>query len=296
MSAKQEDSFGMESMLNTWMTSMAELWTGVPNMWFQPLAEDASDGPDKNGPLKGIMSTMNKAMENWQAVSKAMATAESLKAFLKGAGTMPEFLAQMSQTSIGSFVELQQKMVERASRIGETVEAYSFENLDENIFHVWTDIYEREFRRFFQIPQLGLMREYQERINLVSDKYNLFQSNFSEFLRLLALPFNRSLEVMQEKIGSMAEEGQLREDSQFYYDMWVKTLEGHYMSLFQTPEYMQTLSKTIGSLAKFSAARNAVIEDLMGSLPIAKQSEMDDVAKEVYHLKKRIRQLEKRLS
>jgi polyhydroxyalkanoate synthesis regulator phasin len=187
-------------------------------------------------------------------------------------------------------------IAERASRVGETVEAYQFEDLDENIFRLWSEIYKREFRQFFHLPQIGLMREYQERINAVSDKYNLFQSDFSELLRLMALPINRSLSVMQEKVSDLAEKGELKEESQFYYNMWVKTLEGHYMSLFQTPEYMQTLAKTIESLSDFTTARNAVMEDLLSSLPIAKQSAMNDLEKEVYLLKKRIRQLEKRLS
>ena len=31
------------------------------------------------------------------------------------------------------------------------------------MFRVWTDIYEKEFQQFFQVPQLGLMRTYQEK-------------------------------------------------------------------------------------------------------------------------------------
>ncbi len=296
MSVKKEEPSGLESMLNTWTTSMQDLWSNIPKMWFQPPTAAGSVQPDPSEPAKGMMGTMSKGLDNWQAISKAMLSTDSLSSFLKGAGTMPEFLAKTSQTFIGSFLELQQKWVDRASHLGETTEAYKFENLDENIFRLWSDIYEREMQHFFQIPQLGLMREYQERINRLSDKYNLFQSNFAEFLRLLALPINRSAEVMQAKIAEMAENGQLSEDSQYYYNMWVKTLEGHYMSLFQTEEYMATLSKTINSLSDFSVARNAVLEDMISSLPVAKQSEMNDLEKEVYHLKKRIRQLETEIS
>jgi hypothetical protein len=51
------------------------------------------------------------------------------------------------------------------------------------------------------------MRSYQEKANQVADKYNLFQSTLSEFISLLGLPFNRSMQVMQEKMGEMAENG-----------------------------------------------------------------------------------------
>ena len=148
-------------------------------------------------------------------------------------------------------------------------------------------------QQFFQIPQLGLMRTYQEKANQVADKYNLFQSTLSEFLSLLGLPFNRSMQVMQEKLGEMAEKGDLSDDTKVYYNMWVKVLEGHFMTLFQTPEYVDTLTRTVNALADFSAARNAALEDLLNMLPVAKKTEMDDMARELYELKKRLRKLEK---
>jgi polyhydroxyalkanoate synthesis regulator phasin len=194
---------------------------------------------------------------------------------------------------MGSLMELQQNMLQRLGRMGESVEAYQFQDIDENMFRAWTDIYTKEFQQFFQIPQLGLMRTYQEKANQAADKYNLFQSILSEFLNLLGLPFNRSMQVMQEKLGEMAEKGELTEDTKVYYNMWVKVLEGHFMTLFQTPEYVETLTRTVNALSEYSAARNAALEDMLSALPVAKKTEMDDMARELYELKKRLRRLEK---
>ena len=66
------------------------------------------------------------------------------------------------------------------------------------------------------------------------------------------------------------------------------------MTLFQTTDYVQTLSKTIEALTEFSVAKNAVMEDMLKGIPVASRSEVDDLAKEVYALKKRIQQLEKK--
>ena len=186
------------------------------------------------------------------------------------------------------------KMVERVGRLGESVDAYQFEDLDENIFRVWTDIYENEFRQFFRIPQLGLTRVYQERVNHVVDHYNIFQASLAEFLRLLGMPLSRSLRVMQEKIGEIAENGTLPDDSRDYYQMWIKILEGHYMTLFQTPEYVETLSRTVNALADYSNYKDAFLEDMLSVLPVANRTEMDDLAQDVYELKKRLRMFERR--
>ncbi|MBT8334100.1 MAG: hypothetical protein KJP19_06680, partial [Deltaproteobacteria bacterium] len=270
-----------------------DLWGNMAEHWAasQDQQKWASMGSQFSNPK--AQAAMEATLKNFKAMSGVMATPESLAALLKGGGTVPEVLLKLSQSSLDGFFEMQQKMVERLGRVGETAEAYKFQDIDENIFRAWTDTYEKEFKQFFHIPQLGLMRNYQEKINLVADKYSLFQSTLSEFLCLLGLPFNRTLQVMQDKLAEMAESEGLPEETREYYNMWVKVLEGHYMTLFQTPEYTETLARTVNALADFSAARNAALEDLLDTLPVAKLSDMDDMARELYELKKRVRKLEK---
>jgi len=292
MTDKTEDPFGLAAMAATWMKSMGEFWGPLSDQWSGGQEQrQAGAKPGNDEPPKG-QAALAAALKNWQAISSAMATPESMAALLKSSGTMPEVLMSLAQTSLGSFLELQQNMLQRLGRLGESAEAYEFIDIDENIFRIWSDIYEKEFHRFFQIPQLGLLRTYQEKLSRVADKYNLFQSNLSEFLRLLGLPFSRSLQVMQEKLGRMAEAGELPDDTRDYYNLWVRVLEGHFMTLFQTPEYVETLSRTINSLADFSASRDAALEDMLSSLPVAKKSEMDELGRELYEIKKRLRKLE----
>ena len=141
---------------------------------------------------------------------------------------------------MGSLFELHQKMIQRLGRMGQSVEAYHFQDMDENLLCLWTDIDTKEFQQFCQIPQLGLMRTYQEKANQALDKYNIFQSTLSEFLNMLGLPFNQSVQVMQEKLSEMAENGELTDDTKVYYNMWGKVLEGHFTTLFQTMEETST--------------------------------------------------------
>jgi polyhydroxyalkanoate synthesis regulator phasin len=293
MNQINEDPFGITSMVNTWMKAMGTLWENAPGQ------KDASQSQQKAGTTASnsanpkAQAAMAAALKNWQTITGAMATPESMTAIFKGSGAMPEVLLKLAQTSMGSVIEMHQNMIQRLGRIGESVEAYQFNDIDENMFHAWTEIYEKEFQQFFKVPQLGLMRSYQEKANQVADKYNLFQSTLSEFISLLGLPFSRSMQVMQEKMGEMAENDELTDDTKVYYNMWVKVLEGHFMTLFQTPEYVETLARTVNSLADFSAARDAAVEDMLSSLPVAKKTEVDDMARELYELKKRLRRLEK---
>jgi hypothetical protein len=296
MSEKKEDPFGMTSMVDAWMKSMGDLWGNMSGQQW-----GGTQGPQQawaKGDQKAsskAQANMDAAMRNWKTMAGTMATPEAMTSLFEGSNAMPEVLLKLTQSSLGGFVEMQQKMAERISRMGAAAEAYDFQDIDENIFQIWTDTYEKEFKQFFQIPQLGLFRTYQEKNNQVADKFNLFQSTLSEFLNLFSLPFSRSMPVMQEKLVEMAEKGELPDDSKTYYNMWVKVLEGHYMTLFQTPEYVETLARTVNSLADYTAVRDSALEDLLNQLPVATRSDMDDMARELYEVKKRLRMLSKEL-
>lgn len=293
MEDKINDPLGIESMMNTWAQPMGDIMRAMSQIWSASQAARQSGQQNEKKSGNDTMAAMNAALKNWQTIATAMATPESMASLFKGCGTTPEMFTKFNQSVMGSLAEFQKTMSQSATRFGESVEAYRFEKTDENIFRFWTELYEKEFQKFFHIPPLGLTREYQERLNNMMDKYHLFQANQGEFLSLLCLPFQRSMGVMQEKIAALAKTGELPADSNDYYQMWIKILEGHFMTLFQTPEYIETLTKTIASLTNFSEAKNAVMEDMIKGLPIAQQSEMDDLAREVYELKRRIRRLEK---
>lgn len=248
----------------------------------------------EEGAIHEAMKNMTTAMKNWQILSNAMTSPSSISALLKSLGTLPEILSDFAGSSMTGISEVHQKMMESMGRMGESVEAYKFDKMDSTVFNLWGDLYEKEFRKFLHIPQLGLTREYQEKFNDMMDKYNIYQTHLADFLRLLSLPFQRSAKVMQDEVQAQAEKGELSEDPKVYYQMWIKILEGHFMKLFQTQEYIEALSNTISAMSRYTQAKSAVIEDFLNPLPIAKQSELDDLAKEFVQLKREFRALKKR--
>ena len=271
--------------------NQVQQWNASTDQTPQKETGTSNKGRDERPKMQEAMAA---TLKNWQNIAKAMSTPESVSSLLEGSGAMPEILMKLAHSSLSSLLELQTRAIQRIGRMGESAEAYKFSDIDENLFRLWTDIYEKEFRQFFNIPQLGLLRNYQEKANQAVDKFNLLQSQLSEFLRLLSLPFNRTLQVMQKNLTDMAEENGLPEDPKAYYQMWIRILEGHFMTLFQTPEYVETLARTVNSLADFSNARDAVLEDLLALLPVASKSEVDEMARELYELKKRLRKIEKK--
>jgi polyhydroxyalkanoate synthase subunit PhaE len=284
------DNPSTDEWTKAWMKIATDFWGSMSRMG--PVSGKdaaASEGPIPAGRFSEFLASTQKF---WDAAAKAMSEPGAMEVFVKGFQTVPEISMRLFQTSVGGFLELQKRWIDRMQKHSEP---YSFSDLDSEFLNRWTDIYNKEFRQFLNIPQLGLTRFYQEKINQVTDKYHLFQAAMAEFLHLLSVPVEKSFGVMQEKLAEFTETGKLPQDSKFYYQMWIKILEGHYMTLFQSDPYVETMGKTLDALNQFLAARNAVLEDALKMLPVSTHRDMDEINREIYQLKKRIRTLEKKL-
>jgi class III poly(R)-hydroxyalkanoic acid synthase PhaE subunit len=218
---------------------------------------------------------------------------EATEALFKGVGAIPEIMTKLLTPALEAFFHLQREWIERTARIGESTSAYKFENLDQEAFRAWLDIYEKEFRQFLHVPQLGLIRFYQERANEALDRFNILQATMAEFISVLYLPFERSAKVMQENLGEMAASGKLPEKTKDYYRVWVKILEGLYLNLFKSPEYTDLMARTLNAMENYMVARRRVMEDALQSLPLPTLKDVDECYKEIYSLKKRVKELEK---
>ena len=281
------------SLLDAWMKMADEFWksTAVPGS----SSSDTYGMPEgfKKKTDNKFQESFESTMKMWSTMSSVLSEPKAMDAVTKGAAAIPEIITRTVGSVWEGYFRIQQQIVERLGRIGQDTEAFKFEKLDENIFRVFADIYEKELSPIFKIPQLGLTRFYQEHLGETLDKYHTFQISFAEFLRLLSLPIEKSARVLQQNLEELTKEGKLPESSQDYYRMWIKILEGHYMTLFKSPEYAETLSETLNTFEDYLSARDRILQDFLQSVPVPTTSEMDELYREIYQLKKKVRKLEK---
>jgi class III poly(R)-hydroxyalkanoic acid synthase PhaE subunit len=171
-----------------------------------------------------------------------------------------------------------------------------FEKLQHGSLRAWTDFYEKAIRPLLKIPRVGLTRIFQEKISRFIDRFNNYQAAVSGFQMLLSVPMEKSFVTMQEELDRLREKGEMSEDFKVYYGMWIKVLENHYMSLFKSAEYRQSLSRLINDTAALRLTGNEVLTEFLQFLPIPTNKDMDEVYKEVYTLKKQARETARRIS
>jgi class III poly(R)-hydroxyalkanoic acid synthase PhaE subunit len=280
-------------MFEDFLKASTEFWVSVaklPFIFSEAAGNDLWWEKVANG---RALETWESSVKTMQAISSLLSESARIEGIFKGIETFPELMVKVVQPAWNGFFFLQQEWTKAAERIGESASAYNFENLEQDAFQAFVNVYDKEFRHFLNIPQLGLTRVYQENFRQAMDRLSIFQATMGEFMALLYLPVEKSLKVMREELATMADQGRLPESSKDLYRMWVKILEGHYMNLFKTPHFTQTLGKTVDAMSSFIVARKKIIEDALQFLPVPTQTEMDDLYREIYLLKKRVKELEK---
>jgi len=293
MNSGPEQKTDFNPFMEQWIKAATQAWESLAKQAPAPGKTASTAEATPKGPKGRTRESWDASFKVWQALSSAMGDPQFWSAFAKGSNTLPEVFVKMANSGWEGFVQLQRRWLEKAAPKGDKSQAYDFDHLDEDLFKTWSEVYESELRQYFNIPQLGLLRFHQEKMNQATDQFNRLTAAVGSFMHLIALPIEKSLTVMQDQLSRMADEGQLPENPKDYYNMWIKILEGHYMNLFKSADYVQTMGKTIDTLNEFMAVRQEVAEDFLQALPVPTQREVDELYKEIYTLKKRIKALER---
>lgn len=274
-----------------WGNMVSDLWGPMMKSWGEMFNADAgAKGPE----MKGRMSkSMQASAKVWKSLFGAMKEPEALETFQKATELTPDLVLGFTHSCMEGFSNYQGKVHKWIKKRGEAKSTVDTQALDKEFIRQCKETYEKEFSRYLKMPQLGLTRFYQERAMAAADKHNVFQGALSEFLQMLYMPMEKAFTSLQDKMAEMAEEGPLDEKSKTYYNLWIQLLEGHYMELFKQSEFIEGLSETLEALEDYSTARQAVVDDLLKMHAIPTQNEMDELYKEIYLLKKRMRGYEK---
>lgn len=284
---------GQDTPSMDWNKVMQEYWLPLTKAWggvFQPFETDENEQLSKGRVTDSIHATTRI----WQSIMGAMTEPGAFEHLQKATEMTPDIALGFTQTCMESFNNLQAQTGEWIRKRGASLSTADLQQLDSELIKDLTETYEKEFSKYFKIPQVGLNRLSQERSLDAVDKHNSYQLAMAEFLHMLYLPVEKSLKSLQEKMVEMTKEGSLDTKSKTYYDLWIKLLEGHYMELFKQPDYKDAMGKTLCALAASARARQAVVNDALKQVNVPTNQDLDELSKEIYLLKKRMRAMEKK--
>jgi polyhydroxyalkanoate synthase subunit PhaE len=276
-------------------------WANILFGLFNPMMNDWGEmfktgGQHQAPEFKGRMGeAFQSTTKMWKAMADTMSGPEMLNSFQKATQVTPDIALEFAQSCMNGFVGFQGHVREWLKKRADINDPIDAQAMDKEFIRQWTEAYEDEFSQYFKVPQIGLGRVYQERAMQAADKLNVFQTALTDFLHQLYIPMEKSFKSLQEKMAEMTQADEpLDEKSKTYYNLWIRLLEGHYMELFKKPEFIDSLTRTLGSLEEYSSARHAVVNDILKMYAIPSHKDLDELYKEIYLLKKRMREYEKK--
>lgn len=278
--------------MDDWMKTATDFWLTIAKAWTGPFTaaerSNTSDGESE----KQEQESRQAGFQDWQKVFATMHTMAGMDPFLGRVAPFPEMTFKMVQNGWEGCLNLYRNWSKAAGSSGGPKTAGDLEGSGRKFLEMWQELYEKEIRPILNAPQLGLTRSYQERMNSVLDKFHGYQAAIAELMHLLNAPIERSLRDMESRMGKPADQGKLSDDDfRGYYNLWIKSLESDYMALLKSPEYIGTLSRTLKAVQDFNIVRDEMLVDLLQALPIPTNRDMDELYKELYMLKKMVKEV-----
>lgn len=197
-------------------------------------------------------------------------------------GSAKEFLKPWMEASESSFKTLP-KFVEGHPE--------SFLNIFNNMLHA----FDSTFGKTFRIPAVGKDREKIEQLLRTFDDFFVFLRKNIEYKQLMYLT---GIDAMGKVIGRVAEKikaGEELKRFEDFFNLWLEVNEKSYLALFKTEAFSKLQGELLEADMKARKRFFKLMELYLYDFPIALRSEMDDLYKTVYELKKKVKTLEKQV-
>ncbi|MHB8780610.1 MAG: poly(R)-hydroxyalkanoic acid synthase subunit PhaE [Candidatus Geothermincolia bacterium] len=155
----------------------------------------------------------------------------------------------------------------------------------------WRRAYEESVGRLVRSPGLGYFREPYEKLTASIDSLVEFGVVLGDFSTALNQAGKHAMGKLQSSINDAGARGDLPRDFHELYERWWKTNEEIYEELFRTDEFGRLLGQLMERGLRFKQAYGQLMEEMVKELglPLPVRSEMDELHRSVYELKKTVR-------
>lgn len=129
----------------------------------------------------------------------------------------------------------------------------------------------------------------------ISNRMMVYNIKNAELQYLMYNQGSKVMDQVAENIAAKLEKGEEVSNMLAVYQEWLNISDKVYVSLFESEEYSKLMAEVSSLKMGLKKDVEGQVEKMMVGLPIATRSEMDEMYKTIYDLKKQVRQLEKML-
>lgn len=152
--------------------------------------------------------------------------------------------------------------------------------------------FENSAGKLFSVPAVGKDREKIELFSKCAKAFSNFAGANIEYQKLMQATGSEATQSVIKTLTAKIQAGEKFEKFDEFFTLWIDTNEQAFNKLFQTKAFSQ--KRNAMTEAGFTARKlyNEVIETQLTDFPIARRSEMDEVYKIIYDLRKEVKSLQ----
>ncbi len=164
------------------------------------------------------------------------------------------------------------------------------------IYHSLFNAFDNTVGRAFHVPPVGKDREKFELILRCFDDLSVYAAKNTEYQHTIYVTGLTAIDKVVERLAEKIRSGEEIKQFDEFFDLWIDTSEQSYFKLFQTEEFAKLQAELLDVSLNVRTHFFKIMEMHLSDFPVALRSEMDDMYKTVYDLKKKVRMLEKQLN
>jgi class III poly(R)-hydroxyalkanoic acid synthase PhaE subunit len=219
-----------------------------------------------------------------------LSSPETMTAFYDQAVKLLQTYSTSAMGFMGPWTEAMQKNVKIFPQFAEG-HPESFMNIFHNMFNT----FDSTFGKVFHVPAVGKDRE---KVTLLLGTFDDLAVNMAKNTEYQHAIYVTGITAMKKVIESIAEKiksGEEIKSLNEFFDLWIDTNEKTYLALFQTEEFSKLQGELLESTMTVRKHFFKLMELYLYDFPIALRSEMDDLYKTIYDLKKKVWSFEKQM-
>ncbi len=165
-----------------------------------------------------------------------------------------------------------------------------------NVFHNLFMAFDNTIGKVFHIPAVGKDREKVELIMRGFDDLAVFLARNTAFQYKIYVTGIEAMEKVLETVAQKIKNGEEIKTFEEFFDLWIDVNEREFFEVFRTEEFSRMQGELLDSSLNVRRHFQKLMELYLFDFPVALRSEMDDLYRTVYDLKKKVRNLEEQLN
>lgn len=310
-------------LVQTWAETGTQMWKGWFNM--MGLAPTAETTPDAQPAFKYVVQRYadNQELflrflklsfkawtdifpkvesgENWQqTLSKySEQIRQQFDEFFSGTLKVSKDTSQLWQLYLKETQKFSQlwssALMSSNGLLGQTITGNSSSWVELNNLY-WDLLYEESFGSLVQSPILGPSREFNGKVVRSFDAWTELYQATVNYQIVLANVQVQSFEELMKELVSRAEQGKTIKDWRQFQDVWSQVADDVFAQAFCSEENLKIRGKFINALNAYRLRQQELQELWMKALNMPVRSEVDEMHKNIYELRKEVKALKKSLA